>query len=456
MKKLNFLIVCLYLLSAAAVAQEVREIKVIGDADYPPFMFVSPTGEREGLIFDLWKLWEQKTGIKVRFLDAPWAQAQMKLLNGEADVIEAIFKTPERDKLYDFSEPYADVQASIFTHESIRGIHNYNSLLGFQIGVQDGDSCVEQLKANGVTNLVLFNSNNEAVAAAVSGKIKMLCMDRPTGEYYIYKMNAHESITHAFDLHEGGLRRAVRKGNAETLQLVEQGMSLISSAEMKELRDKWMGHRIRLSPYLTVVYGVILTLIVAGLALFLWVRALQTAVRLKTNELQQQKENLLESEERYRVMIEDTLVPNLLSENGRLTAPNRAALAMLGMTNPLQLIGLSIEDISPFRQPDGTPSAEKAEKMRKIAVKEGGHRFEWEFLRVDGSTLQAIIMASPIELRGKQYLYVIFLDITEIKTTEAALRAEITSLKNPKQLSSQVAPARGSLRRNQVSNVLYR
>lgn len=428
------LIIALY--PSISISNSLREIRVVGDADYPPFMFVSPTGEREGLIFDLWKLWEQKTGIKVMFLDAPWAQAQLKLLNGDADVIEAMFKTPERDKLYDFSEPYADVPASIFTHESIRGIHNYSSLLGFQIGMQDGDSCVEQLKANGVTNLVLFNSNKDAVAAAVAGKIKMLCMDRPTGEYYIYQMNAHEAITHAFDLHEGGLRRAVRKGNAETLQIIEQGMSRISSDEMKQLQDKWMGKPIRLSPYLTVIYAVILTLIVAGLALLLWVRTLQAAVRRKTKELQQQKENLLESEERYRVMVEDTLVPNFLSENGRLTAPNRAALAMLGMTNPLQLIGLNIEDISPFRQPDGTPSADRADAMRQIALEQEGHRFEWEFLRVDGTTVQAIVMATPIQLRGKQYLYVLCLDITERATMETQLRAELASLKANLELSA--------------------
>lgn len=413
-----------------------ESITVIGDSDYPPFMFVSPTGEQEGFIFDLWKLWEQKTGIKVAFLNAPWAQAQSMLLTGEADVIESMFKTPEREKSYDFSEPYADVQASIFTHESIRGIHNYKSLLGFQIGVQEGDSCIEQLTANGVTNLVLYNSNKGAVDAAVAGKIKMLCMDRPTGEYYIYKMGAHEMLTHAFDLHNGGLRRAVRKGNTDTLKLVEAGMSQITPAEIAKLREKWMGRKFSLSPYLKMLYGGILSLALAGLALALWVRTLRAAVIRKTAELEQQKENLLESEERYRVMVEDTLVPSVLSDNGRITAPNRAALTMLGMTNPLQLIGLNVEDISPFRQPDGTPSAEKASEMRKISFEKGGHRFDWEFIRVDGSPVHVISMATPIELRGKPYLYILWLDITERKALEEQLLAHIASQKNQRSFSA--------------------
>lgn len=436
MLKLISIFFCFYLNSAVAASQPTKEIRVIGDADYPPFMFVSPTGEREGFIFDLWRLWEKKTGNKVVFLDAPWAEAQAMLLRGDADVIESMFETPERERLYDFSEPYADVPASIFTHESIRGIHNYKSLLGFQIGMQEGDSCVEQLTANGVTNLVLFKSNKEAVEAAVAGKIKMLCMDRPTGEYYIYQLGAHEAMTHAFDLHIGDLRRAVRKGNTEILQQVESGMKQITPAELAALRDKWMGHPFRLSPYLKILYGGILSLTLAGLALALWVRMLRAAVRRKTAEIEQQKENLLESEERYRVMVEETLVPNVLSDNGRITAPNRAALTMLGMTNPLQLIGLNVEDISPFRQPDGTPSSEKAAEMRKIALEKGGHRFEWEFIRIDGSLVHVVVMATPIELRGKKYLYMLWLDITERKAVEDRLIAEIASLNNKRSVSA--------------------
>ena len=52
------------LLPLAAQAQD-RVLRVIGDENYPPYLFLDANGKEDGFLVDLWKLWERKTGVKV-------------------------------------------------------------------------------------------------------------------------------------------------------------------------------------------------------------------------------------------------------------------------------------------------------------------------------------------------------------------------------------------------------
>ena len=127
------------------------------------------------------------------------------------------------------------------------------------------------------------------------------------------------------------------------------------------------------------------------------------------------------SEERFRKLFEDTRQPIMLIENGRFVAANRAALAMLRVERLDQFVGRTIEAISPARQPDGRPSSELAAQALAAAFEHGAHEFEWEHLRADGAPLVARVLLTPIQMRGKTLLHVVWSDITRQKQTEREL-----------------------------------
>lgn len=89
------------------------KLRVVTDNNYPPYVFPGPDGNPQGYVVDLWKLWEEKTGASVDFRAMQWADAQRAILDGRADVIDMIFRTPVREQLYDFSQPYATLPVSI-------------------------------------------------------------------------------------------------------------------------------------------------------------------------------------------------------------------------------------------------------------------------------------------------------------------------------------------------------
>ena len=80
-------------------------ITVVSDDNYPPYIFRDAHGELRGILPDQWALWEKKTGVKVILKAMDWAEAQRLMREGLADVIDTMFRTPEREQLFAFTPP---------------------------------------------------------------------------------------------------------------------------------------------------------------------------------------------------------------------------------------------------------------------------------------------------------------------------------------------------------------
>lgn len=54
---------------------ENRFIRVVMDNNYPPYTFLDENGSPQGILIDQWRLWEQKTGIKVYLTTMDWEKS---------------------------------------------------------------------------------------------------------------------------------------------------------------------------------------------------------------------------------------------------------------------------------------------------------------------------------------------------------------------------------------------
>ena len=391
-----------------------KVLRVVGDENYPPYLFLDAQGKPSGFLVDVWKLWEQKTGIKVELRAIKWDDAQKALLRGDADVIENIFRTPGREPYYDFSAPYADVPVAIYRDISISGLANLEDLRGFQVGVMEGDACIEKLKAGGIDSLVYYGNYTKLIEAAKNQDIKVFCLDEYPANFYLYRLGVHKQFVKAFSLYEGHFHRAVRKGDLATLQQVEKGMAAISAGEMAALRAKWIHEPAESGNYLHYIAIALAVLLLIALVSVAWATVLRVAVKRRTADLR-------ESEERFRRLFEDTRQPIMLVEDGRFVAANAASLAMLRMSSPEQFIGRTPPEISPLRQPDGRLSSEKVVDVIAKAFEQGSYDFEWEHVRADGEHFIAHVLVTPIRLGGKDLLHVVWSDITAQKQAEQQL-----------------------------------
>ena len=288
---------------AGNAAPAPTSIRVVLDDNYPPYIFRDAGGQVQGIVKDLWDLWQKRTGIIVDFRPMDWGKARAAMEGGQADVIDTIFASEERRKLYDFSRPYATIDVPIFFHQSIGGITDAASLRGFTVGVKDGDACIDHLKAHGVTNLRHYASYEAAVKAAIGQEIRVLCIDKPPAVYFINREGVADEFRHSQPLYAGAFHWAVAKGRPELKNLVEAGFSRITPDERAAIEARWLGTKLESTLWPGVArYGSYLLLAVALLiaTLLAWSWTLRRRVAVRTAELAATNGALRTSEARFR------------------------------------------------------------------------------------------------------------------------------------------------------------
>ncbi len=125
----------LLVLPLVPLAAEAREsLVVVCDDNYPPYVFRGGDGEIQGILVDQWRAWEESTGVRVDLRAMDWFEALAEMRLGRADVIDTVFRTPEREALWDFTPPYADIEVPVFVHHDVAGIAKPQDLRGFRVG----------------------------------------------------------------------------------------------------------------------------------------------------------------------------------------------------------------------------------------------------------------------------------------------------------------------------------
>ena len=304
-------------------------IRVVLDNNYPPYSFIDSGGNLQGILVDQWKLWEERTGVKVEMTGLPWDEALRRMKDREFDVIDTIFYTDERAKIFDFTEPYANIDVLIFFPNNLSGIAGTENLKGFRVAVKAGDANAEYLLKQGITNLVYYNSYEEIIQAASRKDEAIFVVDEPPALYFLQKYNIQNDFNYSEPLYSGEFHRAVQKGNSEILELVNNGFSNISRREYQTINNRWFGRQYPRNLDQIIYYlgiGIVFTLLTIFL-LIVFNRSLRRRVRKRTKELEDALSNLRNSEARFRDSIEFLPIPisiadtqgNILTVNNKFT-----------------------------------------------------------------------------------------------------------------------------------------
>jgi len=264
-----------------------ERITVVTDFDYPPYLFASDDGELKGIIRDKWRRWSEKTGIPAEVKGKSWNDAQQSVQQGIDDVIETLSYTPDRARVYEYSRPYAPVEANVYFHNSISAISDVASMRGFTIGAKRGSACGNWLAERGIT-LREYPRSEALVNAAGSGEVRLFCMDSMTARYYLYKLQLADDFRASPPLYATQFHWAVKKGRTDLVAFIQQGFDKFSPNELEEIDNRWVGNPIqfplatRFLYYLAIVAEIALMLY---LVLVVWNRMLRKRVTAKTDEL---------------------------------------------------------------------------------------------------------------------------------------------------------------------------
>ncbi|WP_300450461.1 EAL domain-containing protein [Accumulibacter sp.] len=381
-----------------------RLLRVAIDDNYPPYVFRDASGALTGYLVELWRLWETKTGVRVELLGSDWATAQQRMADRQTEVIDTVFRTPEREKTLDFSPPYENIPVSIYSQAGIGGIVDIDTLHGFLVGVKAGDACVDTLAEAGLTTIQPFASYEDLVRGAVEGKVRVFCLDEPPANYLLYRKRAEHQFNRAFTLYSGEFHRAVHKGNRSTLALLESGYAAIPASELRALRQKWMGTPVASSPATRLLGYALLVGSLVAVLLLVWVVTLRRIVRQRTTTLKATLE----------------AIPDPMFELGldgryyECHSPRRDLLAAA----PDRLIGRRVSDVLPEQASavclsalrEAQESGYSTGRQFELSLPGGKHWFELSVAR------------KPTGEGQEARFVVLSRDITARKWAEAALR----------------------------------
>jgi two-component system sensor histidine kinase/response regulator len=127
------------------------------------------------------------------------------------------------------------------------------------------------------------------------------------------------------------------------------------------------------------------------------------------------------AEERFKIIFEQSSDAHLLFDENGIFDCNNAAVEMLRFSNRGELLGRTSVDLSPEFQDGGVRSSVRWSEMTTIVQQHRHHRFEWTHRRADGELFPVEVSLTPVRVKGKVVMLVVWHDLSDIKRVEHAL-----------------------------------
>ncbi|HEX3001854.1 MAG TPA: PAS domain S-box protein, partial [Methanoregula sp.] len=128
------------------------------------------------------------------------------------------------------------------------------------------------------------------------------------------------------------------------------------------------------------------------------------------------EQTLVESEERYRTLVDSSFDGIAIHQDGKLVFVNQTGVRMMGLSEQAGLIGRPAIEII---HPDDRSLV--AERIR-VSPEKSLDLIHERFLRADGSIMHVDVATTPCTWQGRPATYVTFRDISIQKKAEEALR----------------------------------
>lgn len=228
---------------------DMDKIVVATSPGYEPFEY-EEDGELMGYDVDIWKEFEERTGIEVEWEYTDFSGLLGLLQSGKADVVAAqMSPTEEREESFIFSDPVSYYGSTVVVAEDNDEIQSVEDLSGKVVGTGSGNNMqqiVEEMYPDGDVTFETYTSAtlDAMLADLVYGRIDaVLAQDIQT----YMAMQANEElkvkVLDPFQYSEGCL--VMDKSSTELADAVNAFLAdLREDGTLSEISEKWIGEDI--------------------------------------------------------------------------------------------------------------------------------------------------------------------------------------------------------------------
>ena len=214
------------------------------DANFPPFAYIDKKGDPAGFDVEAMNWIAEKNNLEVTHKPVEWNSIIQTLLTGKIDVIASGMSiTEKRAQKVDFTIPYWEIKQVMVVPEdsnlSVEDIMKGDRKIGAQKGTPEAEWLKDQKGKNGYNyDLRIYKSSPLAVQDILNGRIVAAAMNDAPAKDICSKKDVR--ILGGFGMHAEDFGYAVRKGDKELLQMMNQGIkALKASPRWDELVEKY-------------------------------------------------------------------------------------------------------------------------------------------------------------------------------------------------------------------------
>ncbi|HIK16801.1 MAG TPA: transporter substrate-binding domain-containing protein [Leptolyngbyaceae cyanobacterium M33_DOE_097] len=274
-----------------------QEQFIVGsELDYPPYALVDAQGRADGFSVDLIKAVAEVMDIEIKFKVGPWNEVRTDLEQGKIDILPFVGYSPERDQKFDFSAPHTLPYAAIVGRKGNPKVNSIKDLKGKEVVVIKADLTHDYLIKNNVeSNLILQKDLASVLQLLASGKHDYAVVPMLPAFIQIKDLNLSnlESVGKPILISEKGFSFAVKAGDTELLNRLNQGLDIIkANGKFDEIYTKWFGSVDPTLKYNEDFFELIRNIGVIGViilsSVLVWSISLRNQVNHRTSALQKE------------------------------------------------------------------------------------------------------------------------------------------------------------------------
>ena len=218
---------------------------------YPPYMGVSPSGEPQGLLIDVWRLWSKHVGINVEFVARDMIESLDLIEQQKANVLIAF---PNHGAISDnltFAKPVYLSNANIFLNQKMKNpqgnpITTVEELIGLSgklpVGIWQNSTFKDELLSQyPELSIRYFSSLTTMLNAAEKGEIAGVVGLVDIIKARLVQINLQ---TQFYRIEQPiitlKLAPVVHQQNAKLTQMIDKGFKELDIKELIEIEDRWL------------------------------------------------------------------------------------------------------------------------------------------------------------------------------------------------------------------------
>ena len=414
------------------------KLKYAFDPDWRPLEWADEVKEQKGIIADILKLIEHKSGLKIEpVYCANWDDVLHKVDTKQADFYATGESNSTKNLVFTkysiLTIPYVFV-----SRKDENYVYGFKDLKNKKVGVFKNSTIHNILKeARPEIKLILFDSDKKAFDMLKNKQLDVIIFNAITAKYYINHLGYKDDLKIAYKTEYNlKLKFALRKDIGQIpVSILNKSIKSLSEKEISDIVDKWVNVTIKTTTdwkFLLKVFSVFLIIVI----FMLWNnKNLNKKVKEKTQEIR----SLLKAFDKY-------VIASRTDDHGRIIYVSEAFCKISGYTKE-ELLG---KPHSIVRHPD---MPKEVFKELWDTIKQGKiWRGEVKNRKKDGGYYWVDVIITP-ELKNGKYEYsAIRQDITDrkkveelTKNQEKIIAQRTKELLNEKKLISSIVNAQENI-----------